>query len=56
MKKARLLSLVLPAVIAACASTEEQKSADQGTQSPAAATTPKTRNAAPQPATNPRGR
>jgi peptidoglycan-associated lipoprotein len=40
MKTTRLLSLVLPALIAACASTEEQKPADQGTQSPAAATTP----------------
>jgi peptidoglycan-associated lipoprotein len=39
MKKARLLSLVLPAIIAACASTEEQKPADQAAQSPATTTT-----------------
>jgi peptidoglycan-associated lipoprotein len=37
-KSTRLLPLMLTALIAACASTEEQKPADQGTQSPAAPT------------------
>ncbi len=40
MKSTRLLPLVLTALVAACASTQEEKPADQGTQSPAAATTP----------------
>ncbi len=40
MKSTRLLPLVLTALIAACASTQEEKPADQATQSPAAATTP----------------
>jgi peptidoglycan-associated lipoprotein len=40
MKSTRLLPLVLTALIAACASTQEQTPADQATQSPAAAPTP----------------
>ena len=40
MKSTRLLPLVLTALIAACASTQDQTPADQGTQSPAAAATP----------------
>ena len=39
-KSTRLSPLVLTALIAACASTQEPNSADQGTQSPTAATTP----------------
>jgi peptidoglycan-associated lipoprotein len=42
-KSTRLLPLMLTALIAACASTEEQKPADQGTQSPASPTAPSAR-------------
>jgi peptidoglycan-associated lipoprotein len=40
MKSTRLLPFVLTALIAACASTQDETPADQATQSPAAATTP----------------